>query len=434
MRCLPVPAFHDRAQTLISKPICVVHCQAPCPNVRSGKETDMERQQVLDKAFDNVCFPTEEFHPSMTYGLGNSVSASVEPLLGHALNRINAWLWPQLAKFQPGDQIQLGDMSIQMKDDSPASRRELSSKAFIATIEDRQWRFTWSASETSEPFLSVAADAESYFASGYCEFKKGIDGPSFGRITGKGGDVRSMFEFIGHCARLMPPEILSIRENTVSPQWEFDDFAMIVDHEGGLGASLSSDLYEMAEQKACRIIADWAGPHAQFLFDFLMDKELKWGDSYASHHDRCNQVFAIDAGVGRGAYFHQTFPGDSDGERFLTWFDRDPDGEIAQLSIYAIPGGADGMAIVKAFHEGDMPSASVVHDFVTGKTMLADAVKGYDHLANSTIYLGYDARMAEDSDPRRESGSFERLTGFVDLGEAGALYQNAASSCQGSKN
>lgn len=375
----------------------------------------MDRQQVLDKAFEVVYFPKEVFDLSMLYGLGNSVSASVEPLLGHALHRINAWLWPVLSTFLPGDTVRFGDMTIEMRDDVPAEGREHSKKSFIATVENRQWRFGWANSEGATPYLIVAADIESFFSDGYCEFRRGLEGPARGCISGKGSDVRSMFEFIGHCSRLMPEQYLRVREKTVENSWEFDELSVHLDYEGGLGASMSADLYEMAEQKACRIIAEWAAPRAQFLTDFLIENDFEWGDGYISHSYGANQVFAIEAGDHRGAYYHNTFPGTDDGDRYLTWFDRAADGRLATLNIYEISAGDDGIELVKSFHEGDIPNPSVSHDFATGRTVFSNGVQGYDHLANSTLFLSDDSRMAANFDPENEGTDFERRTCFEDL-------------------
>lgn len=373
----------------------------------------MDRQQVLNDVLSEVFPVPEAFDPSMCYSLGGSVSATVEPLVGHALHRVHSWLWPALSSMLPGESRWMGDLHVEMTDYDLAEGREQSRKSFVATVGDKRCRLSWIGIEDREPYLSVASDVDSYFATAGCVFSHGLGGPAEGTVSGRGTDVRKMFEFLGHCARLMPEDCLTQdAATTLSRPWALSPLMPLLDFEGGLGTSMATELHEMAEQKACRMIADWMAPRALLVADFLEENGFQWPEAYLSTYHEGYGAFALNVGDGRSAFMVHCLPGDGLEDRYLTWFDHAPDGLVGVISTLALPAGEEGIQVIKAFMDGVYPPPSVEHDFTTGSTTFIGG--GYDQLANSSIFIMGAAQQAVTFDPECEGVDFERRTRFYD--------------------
>jgi len=370
----------------------------------------MDRQQVLEKAFANIHFDDGDFDIGLVYRLGNSVRSSVENMVGHGLNRVHAWLWPRLSTMVPGEELVLGRISIKAHEDLPAAGREWSKKSFVAHVDGERWKLAWIDIDGSDAHFAVGVDPDGFFSAGYCDFKKGLHGPVSGHVSGKGAEIRKLFDFIGIAAGQMPEEILTVREETVWPGDYDGQVADLVGFEGGLGSGLASDLYEMAEQRACAILAGWAAPRVLALNGFLTENGFVSGHGHLKHNDGGNLIFALDRGDGRVAYVHQSFPGDGEFDTYVSWTELDENGIVTKLNSHALSPGAslDGAALT--YGAGDDLPMAFSHDFKTSVTTFGDGSKGYTHLVHFAAYLGYDSHFADQFDLAGEGETFERVS------------------------
>lgn len=373
----------------------------------------MVPQEVVHNAFKQLTFD-REIDLDLVNRWGDHVAYSVEPLVGHGLNRLHNWLWPFASQMQPGSSQDFGGVVLRCVEDLPADGREWAKKTFLIEGNQRAWKLVWQDIYGKDAHLAVALTSDAFFSAAYCDFSEGLEGPVRGYLNGKGSEVREVFDLLDLAARSMPADILKVRQGTVQSEWELEPFVPLIEFDGRLGASLAGDLYDMAQQHVCSMIARAASAASLATPGLLAENGFVFEHSLLkSKSDVICGLPSVSPGI-RGYYF-QLFPGTGEFDRYLSWSEIGSNGTLLKLNVRAIALGERAVPVIRALLQGDDVQASVSHDFAGGITTFADPVKGYDHLANYAVLLRGHFRLLADLDLSIEGEEFERITDFDDL-------------------
>lgn len=347
------------------------------------------RETVIRNASELADFGAD-FDMSVVYGLQNNMRCSVDVLATYGLGRVQAWLWPLVKGLAVNEELQVGPFKIVAAEQRVATNRDPASQTYYAYAEGRRWQLVWSDVEGRHSAFGVGVDPEGFFSAAYCEFGDTFGGPVIGGVSGRGSEIKQVFDFLVLAGEAMPSSASEIDSGILRSSWEFDDIREMVEFDGRLGATFGGELHHLAEQRASKILCDIAANNALQCFAALNSKGFIHDKSFL----RCKDVtvFALDvADQPRVAFYSERFPG-GEWDRYISWCDIGSDGAVSRYHTYLLPFEKQVSDAVSEFRDGTL-TASVTHDFGSGQTSFSDTVTGYNLLATATIFLHEDTHL-----------------------------------------
>jgi hypothetical protein len=370
-------------------------------------------EEIVRKAFNALEFAPQA-DTCTIFGLNFQVSSSVDPLIGHGLNRLHSWLWPLLSKMEPGETLKFNDSVFRYSQDKPAAGREWAQKVCSFETNQRNWKLVWQDIGGQDANFSVGLTEAAMFSVAYCDFPEGLAGPVRGYLTGKGKEVRDVFDLLDLAAREMPVELLNVRKGTIKSPWELEPLLPFIEFDGRIGATLAPDLYDMAQQHAASLIAKAALSASVAVPDILTKHNILFPQSVLEVESQAICGLALQNSDVRG-YYTQLARCTSECDRYLSWSEIGPDGGVLKLNIHAVPADERATPIIQALLQGDELQPSVSYDCSTGVSTFNDPVKGYDHLANYAILAKEHDELLSRIEPLLSGNEFPRIIEFEEL-------------------
>jgi hypothetical protein len=365
------------------------------------------REAVLRNASELAHFDAD-FDMSVVYRLQNSMHSSVDVLATYGLGRVHAWLWPLIKDLSTDDEVQIGPFRIVGAEQEVATNREQSKQAFYVHAEDLRWKLAWFDADGPQSSFAVGVDPEGFFSVAYCEFGDKVGGPVAGGVSGRGSEIRQLFNFLVLAGEAMPSSALEIDGSVLRRPWEFEDIHELVAFDGRLGATFGAEMHDLAEQRASKLLCDIAANNAIKLVGELTANGLVYGKSFLRCKD--TTVFAVETpDQSRIAFYSERFPG-GEWDRYLSWCDMKSDGSVSQYHSYLLPPEKQVSGAISDFVDGSI-RPSVTHDYSDGVTSFPDTVNGYTMLASATIFLHHDAYLLS----HLQEDDWQRSEHFDDL-------------------
>jgi hypothetical protein len=365
------------------------------------------RQTVLQAAFEIAHFDAD-FDMDVVYRLQNSMHSSVDILAVYGLSRVHAWLWPILKELSLGEEVQIGPFLVVGAEREVAAGRELSKQSYHVHSEGKRWKIAWRDVEGQHSTFGVGVDPEAFFSVAYCEFGDVLGKPVKGGVSGRGSEIRQLFDFLVLAGEAMPSSVREVGSEALARAWEFEEIQNMVEFDGRLGATFGAELHDLAEQRASKMLCDIAGQNAVELVRGLKQHGLIYGKAFL--RSKNSTVFALEeSSPSISAFYSERFPG-GEGDRHLSWCSLGVDGAVTGYHVYMLPPEKRVSDAIAEFAQGFIkPSSS--HDYTSGQTSFADTIMGYTHLAAATIFLHHDTYLVT----RSSVNDWERSEHFDDL-------------------
>lgn len=365
------------------------------------------RQDILKAASEAVYFDAD-FNMDIVYRLQNSMHTSVDILATYGLSRVHAWLWPHLKELPVGEHFQIGPFLVIGAEREAAAGREQSKQSYFVYAEGKRWKIAWLGVEGRDAAFGVGVDPDGFFSVAYCEFGNALGKPVKGGVSGRGSEIRQLFEFLVLAGEAMPSVVREVGSEALARSWEFEEIRNLVEFDGCLGATFGAELHDLAEQKASKMLCDIAGQNAIKLVTGLKQHDLVHGKAFL--RSKNSAVFALEeVSPSTVAFYSERFPG-GEWDRHLSWCNLGSDGVVEGYHVYMLPPEKQVSNAVAEFRQGLVkPSSS--HDYATGKTTFSDTIAGYTNLATATIFLHHDTYLVT----RPSVDAWERAEDFDDL-------------------
>lgn len=290
------------------------------------------RQDILKAASEAVYFDAE-FDMDIVYRLQNSMHTSVDTLSTYALSRVHAWLWPLLKELPVGEQLQIGPFLVVGVEREVAAGREQSKQSYYVHAEGKRWKIAWLGVEGRDATFGVGVDPDGFFSVAYCEFGDALGKPVKGGVSGRGSEIRQLFEFLVLAGEAMPPATREVGSEALARPWEFEEIRNLVEFDGCLGATFGAELHDLAEQQASKLLCDIAGQNALKLVTALKQHDLVYGKAFL--RSKNSTVFALEQpSPSVIAFYSERFPG-GEGDRHLSWCNLGSEGAVEGYYVAA---------------------------------------------------------------------------------------------------